>query len=348
MSLLSVLIPLCAVFLMVALASAAFVSVLLWLRRRFWAPSSARPYFGASLRRSTTLRAAILAAPLLIAALACLAVISVAFVDGCHCAQHDLHHPHLCFAHPVFAHPLLEAATWFLGVWALLLVPRLLRIGWAVIASRRYQRKIRLAAPTLLGAVAVRIVDCADRSAFTIGALTPLIVFDHELWEALTDEQRCAVVLHEAAHLSRRDGFTLVVLRLCAVLFPRATAKRLIDGWSAAVELSCDRHAAAKLGDETAVADALVAVERARARTPISETGKLATVMTVASSGSIEHRVMALLDGPADHEPRSALANDVLALTLIAIAAAVATWMSPGDWVHHGVETLAGLLTRVL
>lgn len=335
MSLVAVLVSLCTLFAAVALATARVVSILARIGACDWL----------SGRSSLTLRAVVATAPLFVATFVCVAVVSVS-LGGCHCYHHALHHPHLCFAHPEFALPLLRFALVGLALWTLSVAPATFRIARAVVRSHRWASRARRVASHFVDGVPVRLIDCSSRSAFTIGAVSPVIVCDTKLWNALDEEQRRAVVHHEAAHTTRHDGMTLLLLRLCVALFPSTMGGRLIAEWSRAAERECDRHAAATLGDGAVVADALVAVERVRSRATAVEEGRFVTAMAVLSPGAIEHRVLALLSEPPSDD-RSRLANDSLALALLGLALAVATWILPGDSIHHGVETLAGLLSHL-
>ncbi len=333
MSLVAVLVALAAIFVALALLSAGAVTMLV----RRWPPTGA-----SVLGRSTTWRAAILAAPAVVATLGCVALVSSAVLEQCHCSEHALHHPHLCLTHPFFAQPLLGPAIWIVSAWVLVVAGRVVALGRTVVESHRWMSTARLAPIHMVDGICVRIVECSSRTAFTIGTFAPLIVFDRTLWDELSEEQREAVVHHESGHATRRDGLTLLALRICQALFSLRAAPQLIEGWRAAAEARCDLYAAAKLGDAAAVAEALVAVARSRAEHSAIDAPTPAMAMGVGADGSLEQRVVALLNTAAGTKSRVALTNDVLAITLFAFAAAIGTWMWPGDSWHHGVETLVG------
>lgn len=332
------LVPLFAVFVALALASASAIA--LGARIRPLARLFARV-------KSPPLRAALVLAPAALGVLGFAALLSPNPFGGCHCALHGLHHPHLCVAHPAFALPLVAPAACILGAWALLVAPRAWRLARELFDAERWARAARDRASLLIDGVRVRLTDGLTRSAFTIGALAPIIVIDRALWDALSEEERRAVVHHEQAHVERRDGLTLAVLRLSAALLPILPEARLIAAWKAAAELSCDEYAARKIGDRAAVAAALVAASRAQARFPGTEPPAFGrAALGVGDGGDLTARVMALLDADPSREPGPLPGNDVLAVALVSLGVALLTLVWPGDLFHHTVETLIGLVVH--
>lgn len=334
MSLPTLLAPYAAAFLAFALACACTIG----LAGRFAVrllPSPRVP--------STWPRAALILAPAILAAVGCAALASPDPFVGCHCASHGLHHPHLCTSHPSLALSLVTPALCLLGVWLFVAAPRLLGLGRSVIASMRWTRRARSLPSLEIRGVAIRLADCGSRSAFTIGALSPFIVVDRGLWSSLSDEARLAVAYHEQGHVRRRDGLTLLALRLCAALFPMPGGARLLAAWRTAAEGACDFHAAERLGDAAAVAATLVTVEQLRARSAPEDTAIPAGALGIAAGGDLERRVLALLDR-GDRSVGPSLGNDLLTSSLAALGAVAVTLAWPGDLVHHTIETLIGSL----
>jgi len=329
-----VLVPLAATFVLLSSAGALAGGL---LARIVPAGSSAEARIP-----STTLRALAVLAPWILAALGCLALASPDPFTGCHCALHGLHHPHLCLSHPAFALPLVGPAALVLGAWLIAVTPRLFRLAREVLASTRWAREIRRLPAQREGDIAFRLHDCGTPSAFTVGALSPVIVVDRTLWEHLSPDERRAVLHHEQGHVERGDGLTLLALRLCMALSPVPLGARLLDAWRLAAEQACDLHAAAQLGDGNTVAAALVSVEKLHAQ-HLATTPPHVPALGVGAGAELERRVLALLDTrPGPGEQR--LGNDVLAALLVTLGAAALTVAWPGDTFHHAVETLIGLL----
>ncbi|WP_438010375.1 M56 family metallopeptidase [Sorangium sp. So ce321] len=328
--------PLGAAFVAFALVSACAVGLVARFAPRWPSPGQRLP--------STALRAAVVFAPAVLGAVGCAALALPNPFVGCHCAEHGLHHPHLCALHLAFALPLVTPSAYLVGAWLALVAPGILRLLRDTFASVRWTRAVRRLPTVAFEGVPVRFADCGAPTAFTIGTLSPLVVIDRMLWRSLSDEERRAVVEHERAHVERRDGLTLLALRLCVALFPSPAGKRLIDAWRAAAEQSCDRYAAGKLGDPAAVAAALVAVEKIRAqgaRGPALP----AQAMGALAGRDLSRRVLALL-GAEQPLPSAEplLANDVLATAIVAASALLLTFVWPGDGFHHAIETLIGHL----
>jgi Zn-dependent protease with chaperone function len=302
----------------------------------------------------TWTRAAMVLAPVTLAVLGCVALAFPEPYAGCHCDAHGLHHPHLCVNHPAFALPLIVPAACVLVAWLALVAPRVLCLMRAAIASSRRVQAVRRLPIERLDGVALRIANCGERIAFTAGALSPVIVVDRRLWAALTDEERRAVVHHEQGHVERRDGLTLLALRLCTALFPMPAGRRLLDAWRAGAESACDLYAASALGDAAAVAGALVAVERIRARGGAEDAstrdetmdvmGGKDEVTAVGACGDLERRVLVLLDRGESAVSDALLGNDMFAAAAVSLGAAALTIAWPRGAFHHAVETAIGFV----
>lgn len=329
MSLLLLVLPLAAVFALVASVMAAVLALV----------ERIVPSLQQRLLRSSTARAGVVVAPVIVAALGCIALAFPNPFLGCHCAEHGLHHPHLCIIHPDFARPLAMPAACLVTLWLVLVLARLTRLGSEVIASSRWLRAQGGVSVEEIDGVMFRRVEGGSRNAFTIGVLSPMIVIDRVLFNALSGEERRAVLLHENAHVQRRDGLTLLALRLCLSLYPIHAGRLLLREWRAAAEGACDHHAALILGDAGTVASALVAVERARAK---DRDDARAPALALGAGGDLERRVIALLDGAPEAVPDRLLGNDVLAIALVAAGAGALTLVWPGGAFHHAVETLIG------
>lgn len=326
------LLPFAAVFVLLASTTAAALTL--------FGRLAAFPRAGRALPSS--LGAAVVFAPAVVGALGCVALGFPDPFTPCHCAAHGMHHPHLCASHPAFAAALLAPSACVVGAWLSLAAPRVIALAWEVIVSARWIRAARRLREERLDGVVFRVVDGASRSAVTVGAWSPVILVDRILWDALSGEERRALLHHEHAHVERGDGLTLLFLRLSAALYPVPMGPRSLARWRSAVERACDRHAAAAVGDAGAVAAALVAVEQVRRGATSAAAPAVEHALGIAPCGELEARVMALLDEPGRADD-STLGNDVLAVGLIALAAGVLTLVWPGDLFHHAVETLFGV-----
>ncbi|WP_437870166.1 M48 family metalloprotease [Sorangium sp. So ce363] len=297
---------------------------------------------------SPAVHAAAVLAPPLVAFVGCIALAFPApFSAACHCAAHGLHHPHLCLRHPDFAQPLAAPAALLVATWLALTAPRVIRVLREAVTAARLARAIRKLPASHIAGVPIRTADCGAPSAFTVGALLPVIVIDRGLLGTLNEEARQAIAHHEAGHAARRDTLTLLALRLAAALFPMPGARQLIDAWRDAAERACDAHAASQLGDPGAVAAALVAVERERWASGALDVVPPVLALGAPAGAALEQRVHALLDaGEGEDKTPPRLGNDTVAVGAGALAAALLAAVWPGDLVHHAVETLLGWLVH--
>jgi beta-lactamase regulating signal transducer with metallopeptidase domain len=322
-----------AVLVVVASAAAATAGLL----ERLLARAPARV-------RATWPHAALVLSPIVLAGLACIALAVQNPFAACHCAVHGLHHPHLCLSHPAFGQPLVVPSACVLALWALVVAPRVVRLGREVLASERWARAAAGLPIEHVDGIAVRIADGAGYQAFTVGALAPVIVLGRPLWDALAPAERRAVVQHEHGHCERRDPLTLLALRLGDALCAGPLRGRLLGRWRAAAESACDRHAAYRLGDGASVAEALLGVERARGAAP--SPALAAPTLAAFAGGDLERRVVALLDAGVADDRAEVLGNDLIAVAVLAFGAGLLTLLWPGDALHHAVETAAGLLVH--
>lgn len=128
-------------------------------------------------------------------------------------------------------------------------------------AGRRLERGLELLGP-LSGMSRAHVVDGDAPQAFCIGLLRPRIYVSRAALELLGDEERAAVLAHEAHHARRRDPLRLLVARALAEgLFFLPAVRCLPERYAALAELAADRAATAGAGGRRALASALLAFD---------------------------------------------------------------------------------------
>jgi hypothetical protein len=134
-------------------------------------------------------------------------------------------------------------------------VVRQLRVG------RRFERGLERLGP-LPGIPRAHVVDDDAPQAFCIGLLRPRIYISRAALELLGNDERAAVLAHEAHHARRRDPLRLLVARALAEgLFFLPAVRRLPERYAALAELAADRAATAGAGGRRALASALLAFD---------------------------------------------------------------------------------------
>jgi len=197
--------------------------------------------------------------------------------------------------------------------------------------------------------VGLLMSDCP--LSFVWGFRNPKLVLSSGLLNALTPEQLCGVIEHEAAHYTRRDNIVKLVLSVASYLSLAFPLSRLVLRWRAEqVELVCDEVAAGRTSEPLEIAQALVRVRRAGAS--LAAGSVAASGFTPDGARGFERRVRRLVSF-ADYLPSSAhtealarapravaLATAaVFALTLVAALA-----LTPLT-VHRAVESFIKLLS---
>jgi hypothetical protein len=128
-------------------------------------------------------------------------------------------------------------------------------------ASRRLERELVVLGP-VPGAVRAHVIDDGEPNAFCIGLLRPRIYVSRAALELLGEDERAAVLAHEAHHARRRDPLRLLVARALAEgLFFLPAVRRLPERYAALAELAADEAAAGARGGRRALASALLAFD---------------------------------------------------------------------------------------
>lgn len=191
----------------------------------------------------------------------------------------------------------------------------------------------------------VRIVDGLPNPAFTAGWWRPKIYLAAQLEPLLTEEQLNAVILHESAHVRRRDPLKLSVMRfLASALFYIPALGRMADDLADEAEIAADDRAVGN--DPGILASALVALAQFEARSVREQAFDGAAIASgIQKCGLLERRVRRLVGErpPArTHLTRRSLVWAVGALAVIWISGipivpAATSRIHSGN-VHHQAE----------
>lgn len=274
--------------------------------------------------------------PALVGIAVALAFILPTLTSSCHCAFHDPHHPHLCLTHPTMSSLLITGAVGT-SIGLLVVGRHTWSFGREFALSRRWAREIqREAALEEVDGVLLHRVSSLGTAAATVGAIHPTVVVDDRVWRELSSNERRAVALHEQAHVVRRDGLMLFMLRLALLGVPTRLGETLIATWSRSVELASDAHAKIILGDGALVAETLVTCSRMATDSP------LLLAFGASMEPELSRRVTTLLDDGA-HSTRAT--GDVGAVMVtLASALAIGSWLTAHE-THHAIETTIGWLS---
>lgn len=239
-----------------------------------------------------------------------------------HCVGHD-HHAHFCLVH---------GAAWLHRPWAVAIAVassvtialRVAMIAWRRMAAKRAIAQVRAVSREVDG---VRIAPSDRVFCFVAGWRRPEVYVSSRAWNALTNDQRAAVLAHERAHAGDGDLWMASIIDVAASLAAPLTGSWLRDRWADAGERACDLRAAEATSAET-VAEALVRMCRAGSMLPIASG-------FTPTADVLEQRVRAVLDGgPAGRR--------LGWLAWCGLGAALGASFGLATHLHHALETLLG------
>jgi hypothetical protein len=208
--------------------------------------------------------------------------------------------------------------------------------------TRRLERTwLSVAYPTTCDDLPVRAyrVPSALPFAGLVGFVRPRLFVSDRFFDALSDDERRAVLRHEAGHLRSGDNLKRLLIRLAPDWLALSSAGDEIEqAWAVAAEEAADDHAAGV--DDAgglAVAGALLKASRL---VPV----RLASVSNFCDGATIARRVARLIDdnGTRRAAPLRPLAFGLWTAGLLAATAAVAAPVLPHT--HTAIESIVRLL----
>ncbi len=249
-----------------------------------------------------------------------------------HCDSHG-HHLHLCLVH---------GGEWANRTWAVslvavlaaILVMRLVRLGDAIVGSRRRFRIIERSSVRIQGGdIPVFLAPSGRSFCFVSGFFSPRIFVASSLWERLSVEERCAMLSHERMHVANGDLWRSIVLQVFSLLGAPVFSAWSKQRWDDATERLCDRMAADEADDAGPIASALVNWARPH---------RLGVALSfLPRPESVEDRVVAVL---YQEDTGHVAARILLIRAAVGIASITLLTLSLADPLHHAFETLFGLI----
>lgn len=270
--------------------------------------------------------AAIAIVPLLLAGAVTIALMLQSALGVDHCSVHG-DHAHLCLAHGTQWLQL----PWVVVSLAVIGAVILGRLGLLARGVIRGRRAIRTLHAISQDTGPVRIVE-TDRAFCFVAGRAPAIYVSARVWAQLTEDQRSALLAHEAAHVANGDLRMRPVLEVCLAFAAPLVRDRVRTAWLAATERLCDARAA-KVCSPDAVASTMVALFRLQARPVATSFGLTPTQAELAA------RVEAVLAARPLDEPAAKRAGRLLAAACAGLIVGTAVVAEP---LHHAFETLLG------
>lgn len=244
-----------------------------------------------------------------------------------HCHFHGDSHNHICWFHP--------ADFQFMSLWGGLATALLLATGIAAFQISTHFWRYYMTARSLLEFSEItpahyRQLDSDLPSAFTLGLWRPQRIISRTLARQLPKESLEIVLMHENAHILRRDPLQLWLFHGLTHLWPAKTRTQLRMSFVLAVEQQADAYVAHYVADRALIASTLVTVHRLTAH----HMPRLETLPVCAfGANALELRVRHLLDDtPGANVPRRRL--------LMATSVLICLCIWHANSLHHAVEFL--------
>lgn len=189
------------------------------------------------------------------------------------------------------------------------------------------------------GLRSLRVVAVRDlgEAAMTSNLWRPQVSVDACFAMSADDAVLEAALLHERAHVAKRDPLRDVLVRAALALNPaRAWLQPDFERWRQAREAGCDGAAVYEGGDALALAQGLVSA--ARFRCAGAERCGGAVALGGEGGDSLRLRIALLLEGP--DRPRVSRAHALLVAALLALVVTAHFGAgAPLDLLHHLVES---------
>jgi uncharacterized protein (TIGR03435 family) len=220
---------------------------------------------------------------------------------------------------------------WILAAWAALCLYRLFQIGRSYFYLRGVKRRASASQAALPPIVRpARLLLSNDvASPMAVGFLHPAVILPEALPGELAQPEMDHVLLHEAAHIARRDDWTNLLARLLgAALALHPVAWWILRQIEREREIACDDWVVARTGSARPYAQSLARMSELRSKrsAAIQETTHEATQGEALASGifgggsRLGERIEMLLERGRDFSPRVSKSRTALGgVALLAI-----------------------------
>jgi beta-lactamase regulating signal transducer with metallopeptidase domain len=231
-----------------------------------------------------------------------------------------------------------------LAAWLAVLLFRMVRIGRSYLWVRAIKRRARRASREQSIGFDAWVLTCGvDRpvrlllsseiaSPMAVGFARPAVILPETLLAELSPAELDHILLHELAHIARRDDWTNLLARLAGAVFAlHPVALWVVHRIDREREPACDDWVVAQTGEARPYASSLTRMfELSSARRELLASG-------MAEEGSrLSERVERLLERGRNFEPEVSM-KVMIAGTLVLFALVVAGSQSPG-WVAFAQE----------
>ncbi len=199
---------------------------------------------------------------------------------------------------------------WVAGLWAALSVYRLWQIGRSYVYLRGVKRRARLApesvAPLPEVSRLTRLLLSQDvASPMAVGFLHPAVILPEDLPTELAQPEMEHVLLHEAAHIARRDDWTNLLAKLLgAALALHPVAWWILRQIEREREIACDDWVVARVGSARPYAESLARMSELRWARQRAQQGEALASGIFGGGSVLGQRIERLLERGRAFSPR--------------------------------------------
>jgi uncharacterized protein (TIGR03435 family) len=218
--------------------------------------------------------------------------------------------------------------SYFLALWAATCAWRLAAVARSYLRLREMKRRAvaaRIALPSISRRAAL-LVSSEVASPVAVGFLHPAVIIPEKLSAQLTACDLEHVLLHEVAHLARRDDWTNLAVRLLgAALALHPVALWILSCIGREREIACDDWVVARTGGARPYAASLARVYELR-------WAEREELLASGVNGRLSDRIALLLRRGREFSPRPSFVRvtvcSVVLVTLIAAGARAPHWIA--------------------
>jgi uncharacterized protein (TIGR03435 family) len=223
---------------------------------------------------------------------------------------------------------------WIAAAWALAFLYRLAQVLRSYLYLRGLKRRASVLDESLpaIGRSARLLISSELDSPVAVGFVRPAVILPASLPGGLSREQLDHVLLHEAAHLARRDDWTNLVARaLGAALALHPVALWILCRIETERETACDDWVVARTRSARRYAQSLMRMYELRFAQPEAPRRELLASGIFGRGSRFGARIETILRRGRDFAPRTSVGSVAAGIACL-IAAGVIASMFP-DWV---------------
>jgi uncharacterized protein (TIGR03435 family) len=223
---------------------------------------------------------------------------------------------------------------WIAAAWALAFLYRLGQVVRSYLYLRGLKRRASVLDESLpaTGRSARLLISCDLDSPVAVGFVRPAVILPASLPEALSREQIDHVLLHETAHLARRDDWTNLLARLLgAALALHPVALWILRRIETEREAACDDWVVARTRSARPYAESLMRMYELRLAQPQAARRELLASGIFGRGSRFGARIETILRRGRDFAPRASVGSVAAGIACLIAAGAIASLFP--DWI---------------